>query len=122
MTFQNTISGSEEPGVEFLTVPAPAADLREVARKLLAAAGDRPEQVRSLTGGFRVPFALAKEAGVLDRIAGEEPTTGAADGATAPTGKPGATSDGKAEGDKPAGDAAEETPAPKGRKAAAAQS
>lgn len=77
MTLSNTVSGSEEPDVEFVTVPAQGSELREVARKLLDAAGPEAErQVRSLTGGFRVPYAIAKEAGLLGRIAGLDPAAG----------------------------------------------
>lgn len=46
--------------VEIFTAPA---DAPEVARKLLAAAGDDQEAVRTTSDGFRVPAAIAEAAG-----------------------------------------------------------
>jgi hypothetical protein len=56
-----------EPADGWVEVYVPPADLGEVARKLLDAAGDDPgeiEKVQTLSGGFRVPRDIADTAGV----------------------------------------------------------
>src|SRR4051794_1145341 len=47
--------------VEILAHPA---DQGPIARKLLDAAGDAPEAVRTISGGFLVPSEVAKAAGL----------------------------------------------------------
>lgn len=81
-----TETQTQEPDVQLVNVPVPSAELTEVAKKLLKAAGDRPEQVRTITGGFRVTYALAKSARVLGYVAQEDedaPTAPAAPAAPA---------------------------------------
>lgn len=48
---------------QFVEIFTADADQPEVARKLLEAAGDAPEQVATVFGGFRVPAAIAEAAG-----------------------------------------------------------
>lgn len=48
---------------QFVEIFTANADQPETARKLLAAAGDAPEQVATVFGGFRVPVAIAEAAG-----------------------------------------------------------
>lgn len=73
--------------VEIFTAPA---DQPEVARKLLEAAGDDQEAVRTTSDGFRVPAAIAVAAGfgpgdedVAEEPADDEPDT-PADGPVTP--------------------------------------
>lgn len=55
----------------------------QVLDKLLEAAGEQPRQVRILTGGrsatYRVPLALARKAGVVDRAPAKKAPAKAAD-------------------------------------------
>lgn len=48
---------------EFVEIYASGADQPGIARKLLDAAADRPEVVRTVSGGFRVPADVADAAG-----------------------------------------------------------
>jgi hypothetical protein len=68
-----TVSSYEENSVEWVTVPVPGEGLQAAAKALLAAAGDKPEVVRTVSGGFRAPHAVVKAAGLLDDVAAEEP-------------------------------------------------
>lgn len=54
--------------IQWIELDVAQADRPEVARKLLAAASDHT-LVRSLSAGFRVPYAVAREAGLLGQVA-----------------------------------------------------
>jgi hypothetical protein len=87
----------EVTDVEWVTLPVPPAEQGPVARALFAAADD-PRQVRTVSGGFRVPYVVAKTAGQLGYLANpgegketapaEEPPDLTPGPAPEPTGQP----------------------------------